>query len=293
MNIAILGPVCRDIITIDGRRFEQLGGIPYYVALTLKRLGVEEVVPYITYGIGDETWVMSHFDSMNVRGIPVDKTLTSVIAYSTDNPDIRTHTIYREPNTIVPTNELLAELERFDHVILAPLLHDDIPFELFSRLGHKSLIHGNFGMFTYGEDGQFVRKHPENLVRVLPFLRYLFLDDNEAMFVSGTTTVDDAATFLLGNGLTAAAITMGSKGSRLYENGRTYHIPAFPPHRLADPTGAGDTYLSAYIRALELFDDPQRRGEFASMAATMSIEHNGAFTADLPAVLNRLREITA
>ena len=289
MKIAVLGPVCRDIITIDGVRFEdQLGGIPYYVALTLRHLGVEEIVPYITYGADDEAWVLGYFMDMEVRSLHVEQSLESTIEYSSANPDARRHKIRYAPNTIEPTPGLLAELERFDHIILAPLFHDNIPHELFSKLRHKSLIHGNFGMFTYEEDGKYVRKHPENLISVLPFLNYLFLDDNEAKYVTGMSTVEEAGFFFLDHGLKTAAITEGSRGSHIFENGKQYDIPAFPPTTLGDPTGAGDTYLAAYVRSLELFDTVEKRGAFAAMVATMSIEKRGAFDASLDEVLRRL-----
>ncbi|NTW14479.1 MAG: carbohydrate kinase family protein [Candidatus Moranbacteria bacterium] len=289
MRIAVLGPVCRDVVSIDGiRSADQLGGIPYYVALTLRNLGVDEVVPYITYGKADRDWVLGYFDGMNVRSIPVERSLESTLEYTSADPDSRRHKISYSPNVIEPTTELLAELERYDHIILSPLFHDDIPYELFSKLRHKSLIHGNFGMFTYEEDGKFVRKHPENLIRILPFLTYLFLDDNEAKFVSGASGIDEAGALFLSHDLKISAITEGSRGSRIFSGKRKYDIPAFPPKALADPTGAGDTYMAAYIRSLELFETEQERGTFAAMVATMSLEKHGAFDGSLSEVMARL-----
>ena len=288
MRIAILGPVCKDIITIDGAKSVQLGGIPYYTGLALYHLGKQDTVLYATYGKDDEEWVSGYLKNVNVRAIPVERSHESHSVYWSENPDVRENEIRYTRNTIEPTDELFRELETFDTIILAPLFHDDVPFEFFERLRHKNLVHGNFGLFTYGEEGQFIRKNPENLLRVLPYLDALFLDIHEGMYVSGKESVEDAAATLLSGGVETVALTDGSRGSYIFRESERFDIPAFPPHILADPTGAGDTYLAAYVRATELFGSIQRRGEFAAMVATISLEKPGAFDSNIEEVYGRL-----
>ncbi|MFA5886727.1 MAG: carbohydrate kinase family protein [Patescibacteria group bacterium] len=288
MKIAVLGPVAKDCIKIDNNLSMQIGGIPYYVAVALKSLGVEKVKPYVTCGSEDTAWVKENFSDIDIECLPAEKTLESDLEYSSDNPDIRKDIIKSYPNTIEPNDRLLKELEEFDYIIFGPLFHDDISRELFIKLKHKNLVLGNFGMFTYGESGKFVRKNPENLIEVLPFLKYLFLDKGEAEFVSGENNVNDAARYLQAHGLIDMIITEGSKGSHLFLENNYYKIPAFLPDKIVDPTGAGDTYLAAFIRALELFDDPVDRGRFAAMVATMSLEEKGAFRSSVKNVLARL-----
>jgi sugar/nucleoside kinase (ribokinase family) len=290
MKIAVLGPVTKDFITIDGKLSVQIGGIPYYVALALKNLGTETIVPFVTAGREDRGWVSENFGGLAVRQIDVEKTLESMIEYSSSNPDMRKSFIHCYPNTIEPAAKLLEELEGFDHIIFGPLFHDNTPFELFNKLKHKNLTYGNFGLFTYGEAGKFVKKNPENLIRVLPFLKYLFLDRGEAEFVSGQVGVKEPGNFFLSQGLANMIITEGSKGSHLFIGADYFKIPAFTPMRLVDTTGAGDTYLAAFIRATELFMEPEQQGRFAAMVATMSLEKGGAFDSNLTTVLNRLKE---
>jgi len=289
MRAAVLGPVCRDLTTIDGLQTLHIGGIPYYVALALRNLGESDVTAYVTASEADSEWVKACLSGVEVKHIPVEKTLESILEYSSKNPDVRTHHIDAYPNTILPTGELIAELENFDYVIFGPLFHDNIPLEFFTRLKHKNLVLGNFGMFTYGEKGEFVRKSPENIVQVLPFLRYLFLDRSEAEFVSGKTDLHEVGKFFRERGLQNMIVTEGSKGSHLFIGGEYYKIPAFTPERIVDPTGAGDTYLAAFIRATELFTNPGQQGRFAAVVATMSLEKVGAFAEGLGDVLKRLK----
>ncbi|MFA6194339.1 MAG: PfkB family carbohydrate kinase [Patescibacteria group bacterium] len=290
MKVAVLGPIAKDRVKVDDNLSIQIGGIPYYVALALKALNVEKVVPYISCGQEDNEWVQNNFSGLKVRCLPAERTLESNLEYSSFNPDVRKHEIRCYDNTIKPTGELLRELEGYDYIILGPLFHDNIPFELFNKLKHKNLVLGNFGMFTYGENGKFVRKNPENLIKVLPFLKYLFLDRNEAEFVSGKNTIKEAARFFQNHSLLNLIITEGSKGSHLFLGKDFYDILAFKPNIITDPTGAGDTYLAAFIRALELYKNPEERGRFAAMVATMSLEEKGAFgktSEDVQARLNK------
>lgn len=289
MKVAVLGPIAKDFIKIDGKVTVQIGGIPYYVSLALKFLGAEEVVPYVTCGQNDNDWVINNFFGLTVNCLPVEKTLEAYIEYTTDNPDVRLHRIKYYPSAIALSDKLERELSRFDYIILGPLFHDNIPFDLFKKLKSKNLILGNFGIFTYEENGKLIRKNPENLIKVLPFLKYLFLDSGEVEFVSGRKGVKKSAEFLQSQGLPNIIITEGSKGSHIFMGKKYFKIPAFPPKQIADTTGAGDTYEAAYIRAIELFSEPEKRGRFAAMAATMSLENKGGFKGSDREVKERLR----
>lgn len=289
MKIAVLGPVAKDSVKVDSNLSIQIGGVPYYVALALDALNVEKIVPYVTCGQDDNQWVKDNFAGLELKCLPAEKTLESNLEYSSDNPDIRKLVIQYYPNTIELSNQLLKELEDYDYIIFGPLFYDNIPFDLFFKLKHKNLVLGNFGMFTYGGNGKFVRKNPENLIKVLPFLKYLFLDKSEVKFVSGKNTISEAVRYLQDKGLTNIVVTDGSRGSHLFLGKDYYQIPAFAPLRIVDPTGAGDTYLAAFIRALELFNNPGDQGRFAAMVATMSLEEKGAFRKSIEEVKTRLR----
>lgn len=288
MKIAVLGPIAKDGVKVDDNLSVQIGGIPYYVAVALKSLEVEKITPYITCGIEDNQWVRDNFSGLEVKCLPAEKTLEAKLEYSSANPDVRQHSIKCYPNTIEPESKLLAELAEYDYIILGPLFHDNISFDLFAKLKNKNLILGNFGMFTYGENDQLVRRNPENLIKVLPFLKYLFLDKSEAEFAAGKNNLEEAARYLQSQGLEKVIITEGSKGSHLFFGEKYYKIPAFKPLKLADPTGAGDTYLAAFVRALELFENPEEQGKFAAMVATMSLEEPGAFRKSSAEVIERL-----
>ena len=69
--------------------------------------------------------------------------------------------------------------------------------------------------------------------------------------------------------------TLGRQGSRIATRLQAIDIPAAPPVREADPTGAGDAYraglVAGLLRGLEL----GAAGRVGSLAATYAVEHVG------------------
>ncbi len=69
--------------------------------------------------------------------------------------------------------------------------------------------------------------------------------------------------------------TLGRQGSRIATRRQTLDIPAAPPVRESDPTGAGDAYraglVAGLLRGLEL----DAAGRVASLAATYAVEQVG------------------
>src|SRR5258708_5650230 len=69
--------------------------------------------------------------------------------------------------------------------------------------------------------------------------------------------------------------TLGRNGSRIATRKETIEIPAAPPSRESDPTGAGDAYraglVAGLLRGLKLAE----AGRVASLAASYAIEQGG------------------
>jgi sugar/nucleoside kinase (ribokinase family) len=210
--------------------------------------------------------------------------------YAPDNPDVCLTTKISYKNDHFPAVEqFIAKLKNFDWVLFGPLFEDNIPVKLFEAFRGRKLALGNFGMFSRARGDELIYTNPDKVLKILPLLSYLFIDKAEAQFLSGKKDVRNAGKFLIKKGLANLAITEGSRGSTLFQKIKIYKIPAYTPKKIADPTGAGDTYGAAFIRATELFANPLDQGKFAAMAATMKIENRGAFRGSLQKVVKRLK----
>lgn len=288
MKIAVLGPLAKDIINIDGKEETYLGGIPYYEACALDALGIDATA-YVTYSKQDESLVSESFSGINFHPTYTAKTITHKLSYRSKEPDIRNVQVLQYDPSVFPIEDsILEELKSFDYIILGPLYHENIPYEFFTKMQDSNLVLNNFGIFTYLENNTPVKKNKENLIRIAPFIKYLFLDEEEVKFASDKHTVEESAEYFLSLGIKLVVVTLGSKGSVIFTNGEKHTIPAFPPRELIDPTGAGDTYVAGFMASEKIFSNLKDRGKFGAMVATMGIETRGAFRKSVKEVLERL-----
>lgn len=97
------------------------------------------------------------------------------------------------------------------------------------------------------EMGEFLLRHADILIA------------NEAEAMALAATDDPTATVKFCRSLCATgAVTFGEKGSVVYaEGGEAVKIPAFPPPKLVDSTGAGDAYAAAFLHRLLRSSSPE------------------------------------
>ncbi len=73
----------------------------------------------------------------------------------------------------------------------------------------------------------------------------------------------------------ALIVTLGSKGSKIYTEGRVIDIPAAQPNAVNDPTGCGDAYRAGLLYGLMNELDWEVTGRIASLLGAIKIEHHG------------------
>ncbi|WP_049722338.1 adenosine kinase [Gilvimarinus polysaccharolyticus] len=101
----------------------------------------------------------------------------------------------------------------------------------------------------------------------------LFCNGDEALGYTGTETLADAITALKPIAKTFA-ITLGAKGSVVYDGNNLLEIPTAQAKAI-DTNGAGDMYAGAFLYALSQGESMQRAGEFANLAATKVVTQYG------------------
>jgi cytidine kinase len=87
-----------------------------------------------------------------------------------------------------------------------------------------------------------------DLKKLLPRIDMLILNDEEARMLSGKFTLPDCAAAIRKMGPAWVLIKKGEHGSICFgKNGVVIQIPAYPLARVADPTGAGDSYAGGLM----------------------------------------------
>jgi sugar/nucleoside kinase (ribokinase family) len=174
--------------------------------------------------------------------------------------------------------QLLSVDARFFH--LGPLLADDIPSGLIKSLSENGLV--SLDVQGYLREVRNKNVHAIDWPakkEALQYVHVLKANESEMMVLTGETDVRKGARILFDWGVKEVVITLGSKGSVIY-NGRNFHIiPAYSPiTSVVDATGCGDTYMAGYLYCRSKGTGLQESGEFAAAMATLKIESSGPFT---------------
>jgi sugar/nucleoside kinase (ribokinase family) len=129
----------------------------------------------------------------------------------------------------------------------------------------------------------------EELLRLLPRIDLLILNDGEARQLTGESSLVKAGRELQQLGPAHVAIKKGEHGCLLFGPGEFFICPAYPLEDIHDPTGAGDTFAGAVAGYLASrrngeieFADLKRAIVYGSVLASFNVE---AFS------LERLRKL--
>jgi sugar/nucleoside kinase (ribokinase family) len=139
----------------------------------------------------------------------------------------------------------------------------------------------------------------EQLLKLLPKVDVLLVNDGEARQLAGEANVIKAARGILRMGAGAVVIKRGEYGALLCTAEESFHAPAFPVADVLDPTGAGDSFAGGF---LGLLDKLGKRGvpelkQAVAMGSTVASFTVEQFSVDrlrnltLPAVLARFRSL--
>lgn len=142
----------------------------------------------------------------------------------------------------------------------------------------------------------WIRGKRESLVKLLPRVHSLFLNDSEAYDLTGHRDVTRAAHAIQKMGTPVIVLKKGEHGSILFVKDQVYVVPALVLPKVKDPTGAGDTYAGGMAGTLARLDDTSPDAlRFAAVVGTcmssMCVESfgpDGACAADLSRLNERL-----
>ncbi len=287
MKVAVIGPICNDKNIVNKNIFEQIGGVTYYTGNALSFLGASVSI-YGSSALARNELEKSLVCEELIR-IHSQHTIKFINSYLMQDPDVRTQRINDFGHNIITFDDV-KDVVVYDYIILGPLLHNNISSRLIEQLAGAGpkLVLAAQGMIRYVMNNQIIWKHPENVLDVLSHIDFLFLNEVELNYITNTETVFDGINLLLKNGAKNVIVTYGRKGSTVCMKNKNYKVESFPAQRLVDVTGAGDSYMAGFIRALQLFDDPIKQGKFAAMTATMAIEDDGCFHHELKDIYKRL-----
>lgn len=294
MNLIVVGSITEDIIihpSKDKKRF--IGGVPIYAASTAKALGEK---------IGIVSKVGTDFHIKNLSIINSFEQDLNGFAIS-GNTSTRFENKYtasgKRTQRILSTSEKITFKDIPQIYYSVPCIHlgpvfDEINPELITE------VRNSFGFVSL--DGQgFTRSSDSKNQKVilepwldyeehLPKLDVLKVDDIELKGITGVPRLKSAIELALETGIPLLVITMAHKGAIIYDNKRRMEIPAVPT-KVVDETGAGDTFITAFLLEYLKSKDSYFSALMAATAASFKIATSGpipTYTRDV--VLSSLKQ---
>ena len=112
----------------------------------------------------------------------------------------------------------------------------------------------------------------EALVQAIDGCRILISNDYELDMIMAKTGLDQEALLRRAK---AIITTLGEHGSRIITGEGSLSIPAVPPRKVEDPTGAGDSYRGGLISGLVQGRNLEQSARWGSVCASFAVECYG------------------
>ena len=108
----------------------------------------------------------------------------------------------------------------------------------------------------------------------------IVINDEEAEQLTGESNLEKASNRILKMGPKIVIIKKGDKGSEIFSEKESFHIPAYPIKSVIDPTGAGDCFaggLAGYLSSQDQidFNSIKKSMIFGSIVASYCVEDFG------------------
>ena len=164
---------------------------------------------------------------------------------------------------------------------LGSLLSDDFSTDFIRQLatrGHISIDVQGFLRDVRGQE--VVPVDWKEKLDILAYTHILKLNEHEMEVITGLTDPRSVARQIASWGVKEVVITLGSHGSLIYADKTFYEIPAYPPRKLVDATGCGDTYSAGYLYCRAQGLGYAEAGKFSAAMCTRKLEATGPYTPD-------------
>ena len=274
-DICCIGHITSDkIVTHQTIRYLP-GGTAYYFSCAVQQLHINCLL--VTAIAPAE---MHYVNELRDKGMEIKVNTSTYTTYFEniygENPDDRTQNVLHKADAFNIGDLVNVEAKIFH---LGPLLTDDISAGIIKTLagrGQVSLdVQGYLRRVVNGKvyASQWIDKND-----LLPYIFILKADVAELGALTGYDNIVDGVKYLADQGVKEIVITNGSKGSTIYADGVFYNIPAYPPKKIIDATGCGDTYMAGYLYRRIKNDNIHKAGEFAAAMAALKMENSGPFT---------------
>ncbi len=133
-----------------------------------------------------------------------------------------------------------------------PPAYRDVPFVFLGNIAPALQLHvleqvNNPQFIALDTMNFWIDGALEDLKKVLKRIHTVFVNDEEAMLLSGEHNLLKATRAIQSMGPKIVVIKKGEHGAFLFNEQERFYAPAFPLEEVHDPTGAGDTFAGGFM----------------------------------------------
>jgi sugar/nucleoside kinase (ribokinase family) len=243
--LLVVGSVALDSVeTPFGARENVLGGSATYFAAAASLFSKVSVV-----GVVGDDFALQQLDFLRARGVVLDglervpgKTFRWKGRYGYDLNVAQT--LETQLNVFASFAPRLSPAERKADRIFLGNIDPDLQLRVLDQIEKPALVAAD--TMNY-----WISSKRESLLRLLPRIDVLLVNDAEARQLAGEANVMQAAAALERMGARSVCIKRGEYGALLVAGGEAFFAPAWPLLEVVDPTGAGDTFAGGFLGLLD------------------------------------------
>lgn len=275
-KICCIGHITHDKIITPETEVDMPGGTSYYFAHAMYHLNGGKDFQLVTSLAETDMQAVTDLRQLgiNVSVVPSRHTVYFENKYG-ENQNNRTQRVLAkaDPFTVESLKNLKASVFH-----LGSLLADDFSLQVIESLAGR-------GEVSVDSQGYLREVRGEKVYAVdwkekreaLRHINVLKVNEYEMEVLTGHNDAHDAALQLAEWGVKEVCVTLGNYGSVILEDNHFYDICAYPPLRVVDATGCGDTYSTGYLYMRSRGANPSEAGHFAAAMSTLKLEANGPF----------------
>jgi sugar/nucleoside kinase (ribokinase family) len=126
----------------------------------------------------------------------------------------------------------------------------------------------------------WINTQRDDLLKLLPRLDGLLLNDSEAQLLTGETNMVRAGAAVRKLGPKFVILKKGEHGAMLFSSDGVFVVPAYPTPDVIDPTGAGDSFAGGIMGYLDADGTPapgrlRRAMAYGTVVASLTVEGFG------------------
>lgn len=284
-RIVIGGTIAIDHVkTPEAEAQNLLGGSAAYAALAASFFSR----PVDLIGIIGHDFPVEHLEMLEGRGISlsgVERSESESFTWSGEyHANMNERTTHRVGLNVLENWQVKVPLDSAaSPIVVLANMSPDNQLEMLAQCGasETGIPAGSSPRFVIADTMDlWIEIANDRLHQVLPQLDLFVLNEGEARDLAGTSNLVKAGRALLEKGPRNVVVKLGEFGAMLFsEDGEIFRCSAYPLEAVADPTGAGDTFLggmAGYLASLSHppYDAPALRQAIihGSMLASFTCE---------------------